>query len=130
LRSVTQQSAQVVAFAGGGLLAAAISPAVCLLVDAGSFLVSAAAVWWGVLPRPAAAPRNSLSSLTAFIAVARLVRGDRVLRISFTLFWLLGLTIAPEALAAPYAASLGAGAGAVGWLLASDPAGSVIGGYV
>jgi len=130
LRQVTQQSAQVAAFVGGGVLAAAISPVACLLVDAGSFLVSAAIVWRGVVPRPAAAPGSSLSSVAAFVAVARLVWRDPPLRISFALRCLLGLYIAPEALAAPYAASLGAGAGAVGWLLASDPAGSVIGGYV
>lgn len=130
LRSITGQLAQVGAFAVGGVLAAAISPAVCLLVDAGTFLVSAAVVWRGVVPRPAAAPGNALSSLAAFVAVAGLVWRDPVLRVSFALGCLLGLYIAPEALAAPYAAGLGAGAGAVGLLLASDPLGSVIGGYI
>jgi predicted MFS family arabinose efflux permease len=42
--------------------------------------------------------------------------------------WLAGFYIVPEALAAPYAAGIGAGATLVGLLMAADPAGSVLGG--
>lgn len=135
LRTVTSQAAQLVGFAGGGILVAAINPSVGLLLDAGTFLISAVILRIGVAPRAAVAatataggPRST--SLAALRASVRLVRRDPVLRTSFALSWLAGVYIAPEALAAPYAASLGAGAGAVGLLMASDPAGSLIGGYV
>jgi predicted MFS family arabinose efflux permease len=44
--------------------------------------------------------------------------------------WLAGFYIVPEALAAPYAAGIGAGAAAVGWLMAADPIGSVVGAII
>ncbi|WP_212567664.1 MFS transporter, partial [Pseudonocardia sp. Ae505_Ps2] len=44
--------------------------------------------------------------------------------------WLAGTYIAPEGVAAPYAAQLGAGPVAVGLLLAAIPAGSVVGAIV
>jgi predicted MFS family arabinose efflux permease len=46
------------------------------------------------------------------------------------LSWLVGLAVVPEGLAAPLAAQLGAAKGAVGWLLAADPFGYVIGAFV
>jgi len=46
------------------------------------------------------------------------------------LMWLAGLTVAPEGVAAPYAAGLGGSALAVGVLLAADPLGSAAGAWL
>jgi MFS family permease len=128
LRTTTTQTAQLASFAGGGLLVAAINPSVGLLLDAGSFLISAVVVLLGVDSRPAVASGTALT-LRALMAFARFVWRDPVLRGALVLSWLVGLYIAPEALAAPYAATLGLGAGAVGLLMAADPAGSAFGGF-
>lgn len=130
LRTATSQAAQLVGFAAGGVLVAVVNPTAGLLLNAGTFLISAAAVRTGVRPRAAAAIDRPTSTAAAFVAFARLVWRDPVLRASFALCWLAGFYVTPEALAAPYAAALGAGPGAVGLLMASDPAGSVIGGVV
>jgi MFS family permease len=125
LRTTTSQTAQLLGFAAGGLLLAILDPALGLLLDAGTFMLSAVVVWIGVEPRRAATVIDRPPS-----TVARLVWRDPRLRASFALGLLAGFFfVAPEALAAPYAAALGLGPGAVGWLMASDPAGSVAGGF-
>jgi predicted MFS family arabinose efflux permease len=64
-------------------------------------------------------------------AGARLVWRDPALRALVALNWLAGFYVVPEALAAPYANAIGAGTGAaVGWLMAADPLGSVIGAWI
>jgi predicted MFS family arabinose efflux permease len=76
-------------------------------------------------------PATGWHAFTSKITVgAREVWADPALRLLVGLNWLAGFYIVPEALAAPYAAGLGAGAGAVGWLMAADPIGSVIGAVV
>jgi predicted MFS family arabinose efflux permease len=52
------------------------------------------------------------------------------MRVLLTLSWLVGLVVIPEGLVAPLAEQLGATEAAVGWLLAADPLGFVIGTYV
>ncbi|MGH3814073.1 MAG: MFS transporter [Pseudonocardiaceae bacterium] len=135
IRTITVQTAQMLGFAGGGFLLALIGPSGALLVDAATFVVSALLVRAGVRPR--VAPRSSsegsaaLTSLgTSAAAGARLVWGDTGLRTLVGLSWLSAMLIVYEGLAAPYAAELGAGAAAVGLILASDPAGSVVGAYL
>ncbi|TQJ02275.1 MFS transporter [Amycolatopsis cihanbeyliensis] len=134
LRNVTMQSAQVAGFAGGGLLVAAINPTMGLAVNAATFAVSGLVVRYGVryhppvaAPAVAAGWRSWLSSTTAG---ARLVWRDTGLRTLVALNWLAGFYVVPETIAAPYAASLGLGTAAVGWLMAADPIGSVLGGFL
>jgi predicted MFS family arabinose efflux permease len=55
---------------------------------------------------------------------------DRRRRTLALLAWLVGCYVVPEGLAAPYASDIGAGAGAVGLLMAADPAGSVLGAWL
>lgn len=129
LRTMTSQTAQLTSFAAGGLLVGAVHPGIGLLLDAASFLISALIVLLGIDSRAAVAA-SVAPTLRALVFFARSVWRDPVLRGSLILSWLVGLYITPEALAAPYAAALGLGAGAVGLLMASDPAGSVVGGLV
>jgi MFS family permease len=133
IRTITNQTAQLAGFAGGGTLVALINPSFGLTLDAVTFLFSAVILRLGVRRRPASvtgAPSGLPAYLGAIATQARVVWRNRRLRTLLALSWLAGFHITPEALAAPYAASLGFGAGAVGLLMASDPAGSVLGVFV
>jgi predicted MFS family arabinose efflux permease len=123
------QGAQVVGFAIGGLLLIAFSARDALLVDVGSFLLSALLLRLGTLERrPTREPthadvsvvRESLRNLREVFAVRRLRR-------IMLLEWLLPTcAVAPEALAAPYVARLGAAPHAVGFWLTAIPIGTVL----
>jgi MFS family permease len=129
VRNISGQAAQLVGFAGGGALVSALAPSVGLALDAGTFAASAVLLLVGVRSRPAVAAAR-LAFVESMVVGARLVWRDPGLRALLGLCWLAGFYVVPEALAAPYAASLGGGAVAVGAIMASDPLGSVIGGIV
>jgi MFS family permease len=98
-------------------------------VDQGSAVVLTA----GVTARaaPAAAEAGEVRSWWRDIAVgAHTVFADPSRRTLALVVWMAGTYIAPEGVAAPYAAQLGAGPVAVGILLAAIPAGSVVGAIV
>jgi MFS family permease len=139
IRQITIQSAQIGGFLGGGVLAAAVNPSAGLLINALTFVLSAACVGFGMGHRPAAAPgsggKRSARKPPALAgpALAVLWRDTR-LRSLAALSWLAGFYIMPEGLAAPYADSLRVGwvdpAIAVGIIMAADPIGCVIGAFV
>jgi len=125
------QAAQLVGFVAGGAAVLVLGANTALLLNAGSFAVSAVFLHRGLTSRPAVAGtgRNRLirETLDGLLIVAR----DR--RLSGPL--LLGIVgaaylVVPEAVAAPYAASLGAGAGGVGMIMAAAAGGSVLGAVV
>jgi predicted MFS family arabinose efflux permease len=136
LRNVTIQGAQLAGFAGGGLLITALAPTAALALDAVTFLLSAVLLVSGVRRRPVAAVTAVTTTtggrawLASTTAGARLIWRDPALRTLVALNWLAGFYIVPEALAAPYAAGIGAGATLVGLIMAADPAGSVLGGFL
>jgi MFS family permease len=130
LRNVTIQGAQLAGFAGGGALIAALTPSAALALDAATFLLSALFLVTGVRRRAAIAQAVRPAWLSTTGAGIRLIWRDPALRTLVALNWLAGFYIVPEALAAPYAAGIGAGATLVGLLMAADPAGSVLGGFV
>jgi MFS family permease len=130
LRNVTIQGAQLAGFAGGGLLIAALAPSAALALDAATFALSALLLVTGVRRRVVVAPAARPAWLSSTTAGLRLIWRDPALRTLVALNWLAGFYIVPEALAAPYAAGIGAGAALVGLLMAADPAGSVLGGVV
>lgn len=127
VRQITSQSAQLVGFAGGGVLVAVLSPPVALLANALTFGLSALLIWLGVAdrPRPAAA-RTERGTVAALASIA----ADPRRRALVLLAWLVGWYVVPEGLAAPYADQLGLGAAAVGVLMAADPLGSVLGAWL
>ena len=128
VRNIAIQAAQFGAFGlGGVLLAAGISPRAALLIDALTFVLSAGLLWIGVRSRPPARARH-LPFFAAMREGSALVFRDPALRALITLLWLAAFYIVPEALAAPYVSATGGGTSAVGLVMASDPAGSVIGG--
>ncbi|OLM00629.1 hypothetical protein Ae406Ps2_0629c [Pseudonocardia sp. Ae406_Ps2] len=132
VRQVTGQLAQVAGFATGGALLALLSPHAALVMNAVTFVLSAAVLAYGVAPRPAPAPAaGAVRSWSGDIAAgAHTVFADPSRRTLAVVVWLAGTYIAPEGVAAPYAAQLGAGPVAVGLLLAAIPAGSVVGAIV
>ena len=132
VRQITGQCAQLTGFAAGGVLVAAVDPAAALLVNAATFVLSALLVRLGVAargrPQPPAAPGPA--STPGVVAVIREIAADPPRRALVLLAWLVGCYVVPEALAAPYAAQIGAGPAAVGLLMAADPLGSVLGAWL
>ncbi|WP_460401605.1 MFS transporter [Actinophytocola sediminis] len=126
LRQITAQAAQLVGFGAGGVLLVVVEAHLALAANAATFVVSAVLVVFGVRARPAAAEAGAreegVGERTSMGAVWPL----------FALAGLVGLYVVPEGLAAPYAAGLGVplGAAAVGVLMAADPVGSVLGGWL
>jgi hypothetical protein len=124
LRLASSQAAQLAGFALGGAVVAAIGSRVALAVDAGTFALSALVLRIALAPRPAArAEREEQSGWRT--GISAVVRSGR-LRTLLGYAWLAGAFVVPEGLAAPYAARLGGGAGSVGLLLASMPAGTLL----
>lgn len=132
----TYQLGLVVGFGVGAALVAGLGVREALVVDAGTFVISAALVRLGVRPhRPAAAllGAQAAGSAATWWSTVRagwvLVVGDRKLRALIGLACVSGAYVVPEGLAVPYAVQLGTGTGAVGWLMAASPAG-MVGGMV
>jgi predicted MFS family arabinose efflux permease len=127
MNQLTIQAAQVVGFAAGGALIRLIGPRDALLVNALSFLVSAALVRFGVRVHGAIASVQLGNSWERMKTGAKVVFGDPRLRGLVLLGWLATFWVVPEGLAAPYAQG---DSTAIGLLLASQPIGSVVGGVV
>jgi MFS family permease len=134
VRQITSQAGQLAGFAIGGLLVAAVSPAVALLGNALSFALSAVVVRFGVADRPAPTPAHggdhAVGGLRGIAAGLVEIATDQRRRALVLLAWLVGWYVVPEALAAPYADQLGAGPAVVGLLMAADPLGSVLGAWL
>ncbi|WP_165978585.1 MFS transporter [Actinomadura darangshiensis] len=125
VNQMSGQLANLAGFAAGGVVVAAIGPRLSLAVDAAAFAVSALIVRAGVRYRAAAAaggPRAVPGK-----AAVRLIAADPRLAALVGLAALAGFYMAPEALAVPYAADIGAGTAAVGLLYAAMPVGGVVG---
>ncbi|WP_034268259.1 MFS transporter [Haloechinothrix halophila] len=130
IRNMSSQAGQLLGFAGGGLLVSAAGAATGLAVNAGTFVVSALLLLL-VRQRKVAVTGDKRPSFFASTTTgARIVWRDPALRTLVALNWLAGFYVVAEALAVPFADGIGAGAVAVGLLMAADPFGSVIGAVV
>jgi MFS family permease len=125
LRAITNNTVMLLGLAGGGLLVSLIGTSWALALDAATFAVAAFVVWRWVHDRPAAGKAEG-----RWFGATRWVFAQPRLRVLIWLSWLAGLTVVPEGLAAPLARQLGAPPEAVGWLLAADPLGFVIGAFL
>jgi MFS family permease len=129
--SHTTQLSQIAGFLAGGGLVAVLGPYRALALDSLSFSLSAGILACGVRPRPAPKPSTGHPSPWEITwEGTATVFGSPVLRTLVLFGWLAGFTVVPEALAAPYAHTLGGGAATMGILMAAMPAGTVIGGFV
>ncbi|MGZ3145414.1 MFS transporter [Lentzea chajnantorensis] len=125
--STVTQAAQVLGFVAGGALVAWWGPGPVLVADSVTFAVSALLVSAHVLRRAVPEHPHVRAWSSDLLGGARLVWRARRLRALVALACVSGFYIVAEALAAPYAAQLGAGASAVGLILAAHAAGAVAG---
>lgn len=136
IRNITIQTAQLAGFFGGGALITLVSAQVGLALDALTFIISALLVTVGVQRRPAPVRvaredgEDEPRGLASVLQGAKWNWQDRRIRVITMICYLALFTIAPEALAAPYAAQLGDGSIGVGALMAADPIGSAIGAWL
>ncbi|MER5752702.1 MFS transporter [Streptomyces sp. NPDC002088] len=127
LLRIVAQSALLVGYGLGGLLLTAVSPRHALLVTIGTFLASAALLRFGTRRRPARA-RDTGALVGDSLRGARQVLADRRVRVLLLLFWVPPMfSVAPEALAAPYADDLGVGSTGLGLLMCALPVGTIAG---
>lgn len=122
----TYQVAQLAGFAAAGVVAAAAGTRVALLIDAGSFAVSAVIVRLGVTARPAPDDRPSGPGRPHLLAGTRLVFASPGARAALLLMWLAAFFAVPEGVAVPLGRQFG-GPAVVGWLLAATAAGAAAG---
>lgn len=125
LRGITNNTVMLLGLGGGGLLVSLVGTSWALAVDAVTFAISAVVLRRRLHHRPAAGGRH-----TSWFGATRWVFGQPRLRVLLGLSWLVGLAVVPEGLAAPLAQQLGEPPQAVGWLLAADPLGFVVGAFV
>lgn len=127
---LTSQLLTLIGFAGGGLIVAAAGPGVSLMINAATFGACALTTALTVRHRPAAGRDREGSWLAATGGGFRLITTSPSLRGLLGLALLAGFHVIPEAVAVPYAASLGKGAVEAGLLMAAIPVGNVLGVYV
>ncbi|MEW1758115.1 MFS transporter [Streptomyces cyaneofuscatus] len=126
LLRIVSQSAMLIGFGAGGVLLTVLSPRGAITVTVVTFLCSAALLRFGTRDRPARAGSGSATLLKESLSGARLILGDRRIRALLLLLWLPAMfVVAPEALAAPYVAEIGAGPAALGLLLCAMAVGHV-----
>ncbi|WP_432938365.1 MFS transporter [Kribbella sp. CA-253562] len=126
------QFSQVLGFGTGGVIVVAVGVSGGLLLDSGTFLLSAALIAVGLRKRPTPArdddsdkPRGGYFSDLA--AGTSLVLRTPKLRTLVALATIAGFYVTVEGLAVPYADAIGQGKEASGLLLAASPAGAVLG---
>ncbi|MFI0805283.1 diguanylate cyclase (GGDEF) domain-containing protein [Amycolatopsis lurida] len=122
LRQFTGQVAQVVAFGSGGLVLTLIEPHLGMLVNAGTFVLSALIILKGVSLRSV--------SRAATEQEEQVHAPARTWVLLYALVLLVGVYVVPEGLAVPYGHALGISAFGIGLLLAADPLGSAIGAWL
>ena len=135
LRMVTDQLGQLIGFAAGGLVVAAFGPRSALIVDAGTFLLSAMIIRGFVRHRPAARAANrdrmAPSPIGAtFRQGVAVVFGDPERRWLLAIGCLAACYVVPEGIAPAYARSIGGGAASAGVLMAALPFGTAAGAAV
>jgi len=125
----TLQFAQVLGFAVAGVLVGSFGVTTSLVIDAVTFIVSAAItrLWVQVRPAARAGVHQGGIALMTMMGGLRFVFADPALRFPMFLGWLVAVLDVHEGISVPLAASLGWGAVAVGMILASNALGSCLG---
>ncbi|MEW1721931.1 MFS transporter [Streptomyces sp. NPDC093109] len=126
LLRLVSQGAQLAGFGVGGVLLAVIPARGAIAITFVTFLCSAVLLRFGTRARPARSAGNGGALLGDSFSGARLLLGDRRTRALLLLFWVPAMfAVAPEALVAPYADSLGVGPAALGLLMCAIPVGHI-----
>jgi MFS family permease len=126
------QFGQVLGFAVGGAVVAFLGVRTSLLLDAASFIFSAAIirVWVRARPSARAGPHPGLRTRSDRFTAVRLAFTEPALRTPMLFGWLMAFYNVPEGVAAPLAQSLGGGAITVGLILAAQAFGASVGAIV
>lgn len=125
LRGITTNISMLAGLGGGGLIVTQLGVSTALALDALSFLIGGMIVYGYVQLRPAAGTAED-----SWFGAIRWVFSQHQLRVLIAFSCLVGFTVIPEGLAAPLARQIGAPDHAVGWLLAADPVGFMVGAFV
>ena len=152
----TYQAAQVAGFVAGGAVVGLFGARAAICIDAGTFLASAAIVALGVRHRPApavdrsapaadrlapaadrpapaadrlapAADRGAVKNGEGLLATARLLLGQRAVRVPLLLGLLSAAYNVPEAIAVPLARAAGGGPVAASVVMAAPALGAALG---
>jgi MFS family permease len=124
----TYQAAQVGGFVAGGAVVGFFGARTAICIDAGTFLASAAIVALGVRHRPApAAVRTAAKNGESLLATARLLLGQRAVRVPLLLGLLSAAYNVPEAIAVPLARAAGGGPVAASVVMAAPALGAALG---
>jgi hypothetical protein len=126
----TYQAAQVAGFIAGGAVVGLFGAQVAICIDAGTFLASAAFLALGVRSRPAPAPAavsTAAKNDAGLRATARLVLGQRAIRVPLLLGLLSAAYNVPEAIAVPLARVAGGGPVAASAVMAAPALGAALG---
>ena len=125
----TNQLAQVIGFAVGGTLVSFLGVRTALIIDAGTFVLSAVIVRFWTHWRPAARGRSPSRQqpVAGLLTGARLVFTHPALQAPMFFGWLAAFYNAPEGIAVPLAHSLGGGSATVGLVLAAEAFGAMVG---
>src|SRR6266498_4206296 len=128
LMRIAAQVAQLGGNAAGGALLVVLTPSGALLVNAGSFAFSAAAVRFAVADHANAGQPSQARLLRDSLRGARTILAHAELRRLLLVGWLAPMfAVAPEALAAPYVAAHHGSSTLVGWWLVALPVGLIAG---
>ena len=125
LMRMVAQSAQVVGYGAGGLLLAIVPPRGALAADALSFAASGLVLRFGIKARPTPATRRGSMAGDSLAGIRNVLAHEPTRRILLFSWLVPACLVAPEALAAPYAAHIGQPARAAGFLLMGIPVGTV-----
>ena len=124
----TYQAAQVAGFVAGGAVVGFFGARTAICIDAGTFLASATLVALGVRHRPAAAAvRRAAGNGETVLATARLLLGQRAVRVPLLLGLLSAAYNVPEAIAVPLARAAGGGPVAASVVMAAPALGAALG---
>lgn len=134
-RSISLQSAQLLGYGVGGVIAGTLGPRGGLALDAVTFVLSAVLLALRVQRRPVPARERTHDNRWrdyghGIGASVGLITRDPRLRVLVGLATMSAFYVVPEGLAPPYAAQFGGGAIATGLLMAADPAGSALGAWL
>jgi MFS family permease len=131
----TYQAAQVAGFVAGGAVVGLFGARAAICIDAGTFLASAAIVALGVRSRPAPAAgrrapvtdHRGAKNGEGLLATARLLLGQRAVRVPLLLGLLSAAYNVPEAIAVPLARAAGGGPVAASVVMAAPALGAAVG---
>lgn len=127
LRTVSGQGAQLLGFAGGGVVVTAVGVPGALLIDAATFVLSAAVLRLRLAPHHPVVEVEHAPRVSGLRDTLGLLALDGRLRALLFLAWLIGFSVIVEGVAVPLARQMHGGTVLTGIIMAASPAGSAVG---